>query len=144
MDPQHSFLCDCWTYASPEYAGPLRANKPATVIRTEGSGLPSPERAQGDRARLSECDTTDYPLRDQDSGKYLSEEIEPRSEYWAKHAAVLLSNVHDDQRRADLRYMFEERESIACLDGGLSADGAGRVAFAYLHAAMRPVVRHGV
>ena len=111
------------------------------MIRAEGSGLPGPERAPDDRARLSECDTTDYPLRDRDSRKYLPEEIEPRSEYWAKHAAVLLANVHDDQRRADLRYMFEERESIACLDGGLSADDAGRLAFGELQAAMRPLVR---
>ena len=137
MGPQHSFLCDCWTYASPEYAGPLRANNPATVISTDESGLQGPERAQADRARLSECDTTDDLLRDRDSGKYLPEEIEPRSGYWAKRAAVLLANVQDDQRRADFRYLFEEREAIACLDGGLSADSAGRLAIGELRAAMR-------
>jgi hypothetical protein len=51
---------------------------------------------------------------------------------WARRAAALLSGVADDERRADLRYAFEERAGILEHDAGLDRGTAEERAFHYI------------
>ena len=51
------------------------------------------------------------------------------SQVWARKAAALLAQVHDDNLRADLRHRFEERAAICEYDANLSRDDAERIAF---------------
>jgi hypothetical protein len=55
---------------------------------------------------------------------------------WARKAAALLAQIHDDDLRADLRYRFEERAAICEYDGGMSRDEAERGAFKEIEAAL--------
>lgn len=56
---------------------------------------------------------------------------------WARRAAALLSTITDDDRRADLRFVFEERAGICEFSGNLSRDEAERIAFEQLDTAVR-------
>ena len=62
-------------------------------------------------------------------GRYLDICKDMLRDRWAKHAAALLAQVHDDDLRADLRDRFEERAGICEHDGGMSRDEAERTAF---------------
>lgn len=58
-------------------------------------------------------------------------------DYWARHAAALLSGVADPDLRADLRELFEHRAAVCEFEGGLSRTDAERLAFGELQAAMK-------
>ena len=58
-----------------------------------------------------------------------SEILAALAQGWARKAAALLASVKDDERRADLRYQFEERAAICECDGGMSRAEAERFAF---------------
>ncbi len=53
---------------------------------------------------------------------------EPRRR-WSAQAQALLAPVTDQALREDLLYMFDEREAIASVDGRLSDDLAGELAY---------------
>jgi len=74
-------------------------------------------------------------------GRYLDICNEVTRDGWAKRAAALLAQVHDNDLRADLRYRFEERASIVEYDGGMSLDEAERIAFEEIQAVL---ARRGV
>lgn len=48
---------------------------------------------------------------------------------WARKASALLARVADPERRADLRYQFEERAAICEFDAHISRDESERLAF---------------
>ncbi len=56
------------------------------------------------------------------------------ADYWARQAAALLATVADQDRRVDLRELFEHRAAVCEFDGGLSRTDAERIAFAELQA----------
>lgn len=58
---------------------------------------------------------------------------------WARKASALLSTITRDERRADLRYQFEERAGIAFFDGGLSSDEAERIAYEQIQQQLKEV-----
>jgi hypothetical protein len=55
---------------------------------------------------------------------------------WREQAEVLVA-MHPDEDREDLLHVFDEREAIAALDGGLSDQDAGDLAYQTLRAWMR-------
>ena len=55
---------------------------------------------------------------------------------WKEQAESLLAAVGAPGLRDDLRHIFDEREAIASVDGGLSDDEAGRLAYQQLAAAV--------
>ena len=55
---------------------------------------------------------------------------------WKEQAEALLTTVDDPGLREDLRHIFDEREAIASVDGGLGDDQAGRLAYRQLAAAV--------
>jgi hypothetical protein len=59
----------------------------------------------------------------------------PRSR-WREQAEALLATVDDPDLREDFRLVYDEREAIASVDGGLGDDDAGRLAYAELVAAV--------
>jgi hypothetical protein len=61
---------------------------------------------------------------------------EPRRR-WREQAEALLATVADPAHRADLQHLFDEREAIASVDGGLDEDRAGQLAY-------REVIAHVV
>lgn len=58
------------------------------------------------------------------------------AESYARRASALLATIADDERRADLRFEFEERIAICEVDGGSAAEQAERVAFEHLQRAL--------
>jgi len=48
---------------------------------------------------------------------------------WKEQAEALLMTVDDLSLREDIRHLFDEREAIASVDGGLDDDRAGRLAY---------------
>jgi hypothetical protein len=55
---------------------------------------------------------------------------------WREQAEALVA-MHPDEDREDLLHLFDEREAIAALDGGLSDQDAGRLAYQTLQAGMK-------
>ena len=55
---------------------------------------------------------------------------------WAQAAAAILATVADDDQRADLRYLFEERAGICEYEGNLSRVDAERIGYECLLRAM--------
>jgi len=53
---------------------------------------------------------------------------------WREQAAALVSAVADQAHREDLQHLFDEREAIASVDGGLDDDHAGQLAYQELAA----------
>ena len=56
-------------------------------------------------------------------------------DYWARHAAALLSGVADPDERANLRELFEHRAAVCEFEGRLSRADAERIAFGELQRA---------
>ena len=138
MGQQHSYIDECWTYATTPRSGQQGA---AGQQPEEHAELWScdPDLPQGDRGNITADAATDKSLLPREPGESLTGDsgIETRSTHWAQQAAALLFTIDDDDLRADLRYLFEEREAIVCIDGHLSADDAGRLAFGELRGAIR-------
>jgi hypothetical protein len=65
-------------------------------------------------------------------GRYLELATTALKDRWARRAAALLSGVADDERRQDLRYVFEERAGILEHDAGLDRGTAEERAFRYI------------
>ena len=138
MGQQRSYIDECWTYATAPRLGQHGAagqqtEAPAELWRCD------PDLPQADRGNLSTDAANDKSLLPREPGESATGDsgIEARSTYWAQQAAALFSLVDDDDLRADLRYLYEEREAIACIDGCLSADDAGRLAFGELRGAIK-------
>lgn len=55
---------------------------------------------------------------------------------WKEQSESLLTTVDDPDLREDLRHIFDEREAIASVDGGLGDDEAGRLAYQQLAGAV--------
>jgi len=55
---------------------------------------------------------------------------------WAQAAAGILATVEDDDLRADLRYLFEERAGICEYEGNMKRDDAERIGYECLLRAM--------
>jgi hypothetical protein len=53
---------------------------------------------------------------------------------WKEQAAALLATVADSTLREDLRHLFDEREAIASVDGGLDDYRASQLAYQELAA----------
>jgi hypothetical protein len=62
---------------------------------------------------------------------------------WKEQAEALLTTVDDTDLREDLRHVFDEREAIASVDGGLGDDEAGRLAYRQLAAAVAALAQQG-
>ena len=62
---------------------------------------------------------------------------------WKEQAEALLTTVDDPDLREDLRHIFDEREAIASVDGGLGDDEAGRLAYRQLAAAVAALAQQG-
>ncbi len=138
MGQQRSYIGECWTYAT----APRSGQHGATGQQSEAPAALwpcDPDLPQGDRGNITADAATDKGLLPREPGESPTGDsgIETRSIYWAQQAAALLSMIDDDDLRADLRYLYEEREAIACIDGHLSADDAGRLAFGELRDAIR-------
>ena len=138
MGQQRSFIDECWTYAAPPCSGQQGAAGQQTDSAPELRPC-DPDLPQADRGNVTADAATDKSLLPREPGESPTGDssIETHSVYWAQQAAALLSMIDDDDLRADLRYLFEEREAIACIDGHLSADDAGRLAFGELRGAIR-------
>ncbi len=138
MGQQRSYIDECWTYAAPRRSGQQGAAGQQSETHAELCPC-DPDLPQGDRGNITADAATDKSLLPREPGELPTGDsgIEARSAYWAQQAAALLSMLDDDDLRADLRYLFEEREAIACIDGHLSADDAGRLAFGELRGAIR-------
>ena len=138
MGQQRSFIDECWTYAAPPGSGQQGAAGQQSEAHAELWPC-DPELPQADRGNLSVDAATDKNLLPREPGESPTGDsgIEPRSVYWAQQAAALLSTINDGDLRADLRYLYEEREAIACIDGHLSADDAGRLAYGELRGAIQ-------
>lgn len=138
MGQQHSYIDECWTYATTPRSGQQGAAGQQSEAHAELWPC-DPDLPQGDRGNLTADAATDKSLLPREPGESPTGEsgIEARSVCWAQQAAALLSLIDDDDLRADLRYLFEEREAIACIDGHLSADDAGRLAFGELRGAIQ-------
>lgn len=48
---------------------------------------------------------------------------------WHEQTSALLASIADDAVRDDLRHIFDEREAIASIDGGLDDDHSGQIAY---------------
>ena len=138
MGQQRSYIDECWTYATAPRLGQHEAagqqsEAPAELWRCD------PDLPQADRGNITADAATDKGLLSREAGESPTGDsgIEARSAYWAQQAAAMLSTIDDDDLRADLRYLYEEREAIACIDGHLSADDAGRLAFGELRGAIQ-------
>ena len=138
MGQQHSYIDECWTYATTPRSGQhgaagQQSETPAELWPCD------PDLPQADRGNISVDAATDKSLLPREPGESPTgdSDIETRSVCWAQQAAALLSMIDDDDLRADLRYLYEEREAIACIDGHLSADDAGRLAFGELRSAIQ-------
>ena len=136
MGQQHSYIDECWTYAAAPRSGQHGAAWQRSEAHTELWAC-DPDLPQADRGNITADAAMDKSLLPREPGESHSD-IEARSVYWAKQAAALLSAVERPDLRADLRYLFEEREAIACVDGHLSAHEAGRLAFDQLRRAIGP------
>ena len=55
---------------------------------------------------------------------------------WKEQAEAVLTTVENPALREDLRHIFDEREAIASVDGGLGDDQAGRLAYEQVLAAL--------
>jgi len=53
---------------------------------------------------------------------------------WKEQGDALLATVDDPAPREDLQHIFDEREAIASVDGGLDDDRAGQLAYRELAA----------
>jgi len=62
---------------------------------------------------------------------------------WKEQAQALLTTVDDPDLREDLRHIFDEREAIASVDGGLDDDEAGRLAYRQLAGAVAALDQQG-
>ena len=62
-------------------------------------------------------------------GKYLDIIKQATADLWAQRAAALLAGIADDDRRAGLRYQFEECAAVAEIDWGMSREDAEQTAF---------------
>jgi DNA primase len=61
--------------------------------------------------------------------EYRQHQVEYRMPDWSRRAAALLNKIGNPERRASLRFQFEERAGIAEYDAGLPRDEAERLAF---------------
>jgi hypothetical protein len=55
---------------------------------------------------------------------------------WSRQASALLNKVDDPDRRAGLRFEFEERIAICIIDGNLPQDEAERIAYEQIRSAV--------
>jgi hypothetical protein len=62
---------------------------------------------------------------------------------WKEQGEAPLATVDDPDLREDLRHIFDEREAIVSLDGGLGDDEAGRLAYEQLAAAVAALAQQG-
>jgi hypothetical protein len=62
---------------------------------------------------------------------------------WKEQAEALLAAVDDPDLREDLRHIFDEREAIVSVDGGLGDDEAGRLAYEQLAGAVAALDQQG-
>jgi len=60
---------------------------------------------------------------------------------WKEQAEALLTTLDDPALREDLRHIFDEREAIASVDGGLGDDEAGRLAYEQIAAAVAAIAK---